>query len=256
MNSTQKSNKQKERQTGLIDDAAAMKVEAQAQAQKVRRGGGKKVFNFSKVQDADISKPNPNIASRNTGAPKAIFGPKNGRQSKSNAVLARPAADEAKFYEEDGLCIPLFDNKNKRKTHARGTNTLTQHLNKDKMLGIVRNYAGEIKVQEFEAAKASKIKIAEWIAAVETKAFGSGPKAKVFTSEKQTVALDAAPTKAQQKASAIAHNAHTEPDQNTLSHGANAQSKRKRDDDVTATRHQQTKKKTEINRLLLTARSG
>jgi len=246
-------NKKKERQTGIIDDATAMAAEVQAL--NGRKGGGKKRLNLSKAQSAAISKPKLKAAPQITGAVKASLGPKNGRQSKSQAVVTSPTADEAQFYEVDGLRIPLFDNKSKRKTHARSINTLTQHLNRDKMLGIVRNYAGEAEVQEFEAVKASKTKIAEWIAAVETKAFGSGPKGKATASEKAKNTADVAPTKAQQKAQALAHNTNTESNCDILSEGANAQGKRKRDNHVTATQDQQTTKKAKVEPSMLAARS-
>jgi hypothetical protein len=246
-------NKKKERQTAIIDDAEALAM-LEVQSQQGRRGGGKKAggkskpgFSFSKAQNAGVSKPNSKTAPHDTGVPKNNQTPKKGHALKPKTAFTHSTHPVAQFYEEDGLRIPLFDMRGKRKMHAKDGNAMAIRHPRSYLLDIVKEYAGEDKKQKFEAENLSKKEIGAWIEAVETKAYGSAPvKVNGATPERKKVAAVASapnPPKSQtgtgeQRPLATSE---TEQTRSGMPNMASGQSKRKRHDDVLATQGQQTK---------------
>jgi hypothetical protein len=148
MNHNQDPNKKKERQTNIISDADALAI-AQTQAPSGRKGAGKKgKFNLSKAQNAGILKPKAKHAPQNSLTLEANF-----RSKSASAPL---------FYEEDGLRVPQYNDKGKKHTNARSGHTLGHKLSKKVLLGIVRHYAGDAKVKEFEKANTKCHELGMW----------------------------------------------------------------------------------------------
>ncbi|KAF2687421.1 hypothetical protein K458DRAFT_190606 [Lentithecium fluviatile CBS 122367] len=249
MGLNQNPNNKKERQTGIIDDVAAIAM-IEAQSQQGRRGGGKKTgtkgkqgFNLSKAQNAGVSKPKPKAAPRYADASKTKPAPKKGETSKSKPAFTSATTPEVQFYEESGLRIPLFDKSCRKKMHAKDGSVTAMKYGRSYLLGIIKDYAGEEKAQEFESAKMSKKEIGTWIQAAETKAFGNGPaegKDVVFEGTKvdNAPAPEAAARKPrtesekQKKLPTMKDNANFLPAGLSSLNGAN---KRKHDDEVTNT---------------------
>lgn len=150
-------NKKKERQTHILDDAAAIKL---AQQQGQRRG-------------------QPEKKQKNT-AGSAASAHQNGGSSKSTPGKKGPAAQNAaaRFYQKNGVKIALVEKSGKKKPHARSSQGL-RNKNLEQLLDIVEEYAGAWKKQEFKKDDKTKADIADWIETVETHALGPNPKSKL-----------------------------------------------------------------------------
>ncbi|OAL00425.1 hypothetical protein IQ06DRAFT_144702 [Phaeosphaeriaceae sp. SRC1lsM3a] len=81
----------------------------------------------------------------------------------------------ARYYEKNGVKIPLFEKGGKKRAHARLAKGL-RNKGTDILLDIVQEYAGVSKRIEFKNADKTKAEIAEWVEEVETRALGSHPK--------------------------------------------------------------------------------
>jgi len=79
----------------------------------------------------------------------------------------------AKFYEADGLRIPLYDSQGKKYVFARDGQALSHKTSKPELLDIIKSYAGETKAGELRDRKRKQL--GAWIQEAETKAFGNGP---------------------------------------------------------------------------------
>lgn len=153
-----------DRTTNIINDdevalAMAMSSQGKKQAknQKKATNGGASGFKAPK-------KPN--------GVPTA------NNKAKPAATTIRNQDTRVRFYEANGLKIPLYDNNGqgtKKRQHPRLARSL---LNRsvDNLLGIVEQYAGADKKQKFINKGISKLKLATWIEEVETLALGRNQK--------------------------------------------------------------------------------
>ena len=83
-----------------------------------------------------------------------------------------------RYYENNGLRIPLYDKSGRKKTHARHAQGLRKH-NLDQLLDIVEEYAGTGKRKQFKDADVTKAEISDWIETVETFALPPNPKSKL-----------------------------------------------------------------------------
>ncbi|KAF2828486.1 hypothetical protein CC86DRAFT_444692 [Ophiobolus disseminans] len=147
--------KGKARHTNIIDDTDAIARVMQAgqrrpQPKKKNAGG----FNLAALQNAGVSK--------------------------FKLVKKSPATPNAgpRFFEEDGLKIPLYDKSGKRKATARASKGL-RNKNLDQLLDIVEEYAGAGKRKQFKDADVTKSEIADWIEAAETRALPPNPLSKL-----------------------------------------------------------------------------
>jgi type II secretory pathway pseudopilin PulG len=138
--------RRKDRQTEIMDNAAAISMAQQGQ----RKGKKRAVANLSTSENASSSTTKP-----------------------TTSQITRP-----RFYEADGLKIPLYEKGGKKKVHARLSSSL-RNKNLAQLLITVEEYAGAGKKQEFETASTSKANIADWIEEVETRALGAHPKSRV-----------------------------------------------------------------------------
>jgi hypothetical protein len=138
--------RKRDRQTHIMDDAAAVSMAQQGQ----RRGKKKTVANLFASENASSSTTRP-----------------------TTSQITRP-----RFYEADGLKIPLYEKGGKRKVHARLSSSL-RNKNLAQLLITVEAYAGAGKKQQFETASISKANISDWIEEVETRALGAHPKSKL-----------------------------------------------------------------------------
>jgi hypothetical protein len=84
----------------------------------------------------------------------------------------------ARFYEADGLKIPLFDSAG-RKRISRSWKTISKK-NFEELLEIVEEYAGANKKEGLRNRGSSKTEFAQWIEAQETLAFKHDPKTSKF----------------------------------------------------------------------------
>lgn len=85
---------------------------------------------------------------------------------------------EARFYKENGLCIPLFSSNGKKRQHARVSSSL-RNKPMDFLLAIVADYAGKNKRQEFESNNRTKASVSNWIEMAETRALGASLSSKL-----------------------------------------------------------------------------
>jgi hypothetical protein len=83
-----------------------------------------------------------------------------------------------RFYEEDGVKIPLYEKGGKRRANAR-LSSILRNKNTDFLLDVVEQYAGADKRKEFKDADKSKAEMADWIEEHETYALGSNPNSKL-----------------------------------------------------------------------------
>ncbi|KAF2660486.1 hypothetical protein K491DRAFT_674718 [Lophiostoma macrostomum CBS 122681] len=90
-----------------------------------------------------------------------------------------------KFYEADGLRIPLYNKNGKRKQGARSAHSLAAKLNKAALLDIVEEYGG--KTQRDTIANGNKNVISQWIERVETLALGGNVRKKKQAVEKTAI---------------------------------------------------------------------
>lgn len=174
--------------TELLSGAEALEIaQAQHQKQQARRTGSKKgngksnqELKLSKAHDAGVSKSKHPKKTKRSTEPDAEATNKsataNGRATKSKQSTTTTPTSEKQFYEEDGLRIPLCDAKGQKKQYARDGQVLAQKFSKAILCNIVKEYAGESKVEELKATNASKKQIAQWIQDVETRAWGKGPR--------------------------------------------------------------------------------
>jgi hypothetical protein len=138
------------RQTTIIDDFSAVEIAQQGQ----RRA--------PKKSKADRSRPS---ATQNASSPKPKA-PKKPKATKDTGP---------RFYEGNGVKIPLYDEAGKKRAHARLAKTL-RNKNTDFLLDTAEQYAGKAKRREFEKANKTKAEIADWIEEMETIALGPNPK--------------------------------------------------------------------------------
>ncbi|KAF2644892.1 hypothetical protein P280DRAFT_535550 [Massarina eburnea CBS 473.64] len=160
-------NNQKARQTNVMSDAEALSIAlARTQQQQTgkKRGKGGGGFKLSKAE-APSTKAVPSKA---TPKPRHA-GQKNKRPNTTTAGIAKGDAFSSQFYTQNGLHIPLFDSKGNPRA-PRKMITLQQHKTKDALLQIVKEYAGDAKMQEFERANRNKAQLAAWINKVEREA--------------------------------------------------------------------------------------
>lgn len=99
-------------------------------------------------------------------------------KSKSAPDIKATRNSGARFYEEDGLKIPLYEPRGKKRAHARASVGL-RNKSEEELLDIVEAYAGRDKRQAFKNGGYSKKHIAEWIEEKETLALGPNPKSKL-----------------------------------------------------------------------------
>jgi hypothetical protein len=125
-------------------------------------------------------------------APKHVAGPstsKNGAgpsctknagavKTKPAKKAAAPKQPEARFYERDGVKIPLFEKNGKKRKQARLTSSL-RNKNTDYLLDEVEAIGGAANRKEFKDAEVSKFDMAEWIERHETHALSPHPKSKL-----------------------------------------------------------------------------
>ncbi|KAF2872140.1 hypothetical protein BDV95DRAFT_37284 [Massariosphaeria phaeospora] len=142
-----------DRRTTIIDDASALKMGAPVQR------GKNKTTQEKATKRTTQPKPTPNGTAMQNRPTK----PKPKPKPKGNVGPM--------IYEADGLRIPLFhDPSGNRKRVPRGAKSLANKFNVEALLNVVREYAGEAKVQEMKDLR--KMEIAEWIEAMEKKAMG------------------------------------------------------------------------------------
>jgi hypothetical protein len=158
------SSKQNKRQTTIIEDLGAIGL-----AEQSRQGAPKK-------NAAGRSGPS---AARKASSPK----PK---------ATKKPTASQdigLRFYEGNGVKIPLYDEGGRKRAHARLSKSL-RNKNTDYLLEITEQYAGKDKRKEFENSNKTKAEIADWIEEKETIALGPNPRSALeCESESSTWAL-------------------------------------------------------------------
>jgi hypothetical protein len=149
--------------TNILDDEVALAI-AMAQGKGKGKGKGKK-----KVADSGASN---NSKSQKASSVPAV------REGTKATTTATPDAG-ARFYEKDGLKIPLYDHDgmgNKKKRCARLSKTLISKHSKKALLDIVEHYAGADKREELKNKGLDKVRLANWIEEKETFALGRNPK--------------------------------------------------------------------------------
>lgn len=113
------------------------------------------------------------------------------KPTESNSANGAKSTTDHRFFTAPGLRIPLYDARGKRITQARDGSVIVHKISRQRVLDeYVRKYAGDAKVQEMEGKtqgteKWSKEQIGDWITAVETRAFGQGPKGKTMKERKE-----------------------------------------------------------------------
>ncbi|KAI2478090.1 hypothetical protein Ptr902_10285 [Pyrenophora tritici-repentis] len=153
-----------DRTTNIInDDEVALAMAMSSQGKKQAKNQ-KKATNSGASGFKAPKKPN--------GVPTA------NNKAKPAATTIRNQDTRVRFYEANGLKIPLYDNNGqgtKKRQHPRLARSL---LNRsvDNLLGIVEQYAGADKKQKFINKGISKLKLATWIEEVETLALGRNQK--------------------------------------------------------------------------------
>jgi hypothetical protein len=168
-------NRKSARRTNIIDD-----LDAIALASGQRKASPKKKKKKKKTGAAGASAP------KHAAGPST---PKNGAgpSGTNNTGTAKPkpakkaAASkqpEARFYERDGMRIPLYEKNGKKRKQARLTSSL-RNKNTDYLLDQVEEIGGVEKRKEFKDADTTKFDMAEWIERHETYALGPHPKSKL-----------------------------------------------------------------------------
>ncbi|KAF1842041.1 uncharacterized protein K460DRAFT_291673 [Cucurbitaria berberidis CBS 394.84] len=146
------------RKTSILDDSVGLELNLAQQGNGKGKGKNRQNtaggFSFSSSRNAGVvkSKPAPTArATQNLGA---------------------------RFYERDGLKIPLYEKKGKKRAHARASVGL-RNKSEEELLSIVGEYAGTEVMREFKQRARNKKEIAEWIEAKETLALGPNPKSQL-----------------------------------------------------------------------------
>jgi hypothetical protein len=106
-----------------------------------------------------------------------------GFKRKPAKTSAAPHGTDARFYEKDGLKIPLYRKGGRKRTQARLSGSLRNN-NTEFLLDIVEEYAGVGKRIEFKDADKTKAEMADWIEEHETYALGPNPKSKLTITSK------------------------------------------------------------------------
>jgi hypothetical protein len=145
----------RKRQTEILDDETAMAIAAPAP--KKQKSDGKKTggFRFSNK---------PIQSKQGTRTPR----------------VPTVTANVPRYYEANGLRVPLFQKDSRKKREARLATVLHKRLSETKLLDIVEEYAGRDKRNEMSTM--GKKELAEWIARVEELALGAN-KRNVVVSE-------------------------------------------------------------------------
>jgi hypothetical protein len=149
------------RNTNIVNNHEVARAMAAASQAKVKR-----------KNKPTGSAPTPARPKKTTSVPTA-------RKGARAPIATTPRQDlQTKFYEANGLRIPLYDQDgtgNKRKQHTRLAKSLL-HKNLEQLLDIVEQYAGTAKRRELKDKGLSKVKVATWIEEKETLALGRHPK--------------------------------------------------------------------------------
>jgi len=183
-------NPRKNQHTNIIDDLDAISLAQQ---------GGKRKAAPKKKKDTTggAGAPAPPVASgskaqiakRPAATPQygGASGPPGAGSSKARAAKkkAAPKATGPRFYEKNGVKIPLYEKSGKKRGHARLASGL-RNKNTDFLLDLVGEYAGAAKRKEFKDADKTKAEMADWIEEQETYALGPNPLSKLdITSKSQ-----------------------------------------------------------------------
>jgi hypothetical protein len=159
------------RQTQIING-----LDATSHAQGRRRNAlpKKSAASASAPKTAGRSAPkNTGLSAPKTAVPsvpKNVCPPKP-KQTRKPAATQRPVE---RFYEQNGLKIPLYEKSGKIRKQARLSSSL-RNKNTDFLLDAVEQIAGAAKRRQCKDADWSKLDMAEWIEAVETRALGAHP---------------------------------------------------------------------------------
>jgi hypothetical protein len=151
------------RQTQIIDG-----LDATSHAQGRRRKALPKKTAAGASAPKSVGRSAPKTAApsvpKKSGAPKP-------KQARKPAATQQPVE---RFYEQNGLRIPLYEKSGKIRKQARLSSSL-RNKNTDFLLDTVEEIAGAAKRKECKDADWSKLDMAEWIEAVETRALGAHP---------------------------------------------------------------------------------
>jgi hypothetical protein len=151
-------NSSRNKQTNIINDLDAIAL--------AMRGGKRKTIP-KKKNAASTSSPAPLAASSSKAKP-----------AKSAKELSATQDDGPRFYEKNGVRIPLYEQGGKRRVNARLSST-PRNKNTEFLLDVVEQYAGADKRKEFKDASKSKAEMADWIEEHETYALGPNPNSKL-----------------------------------------------------------------------------
>jgi len=153
-----------DRTTNIINDAEV------AHAMAMSSQGKKQAKNRKKPTDGGA------FSFKASKKPSGTITANKGAKTAANMIMSR--GPRARFYEENGLKIPLYDNDGqgtRRRLHARLAKSLLNR-SAENLLDIVEQYAGADKKQELRNKRLSKLKLATWIEEKETLALGRNPK--------------------------------------------------------------------------------
>ncbi|KAH3917681.1 hypothetical protein HBH56_043520 [Parastagonospora nodorum] len=150
-------NPRKNQHTNIIDDLDAISL---AQQGGKRKTAPKK----KKEKTGGAGASGPSIS----GSSKARSGKKK----------ASPRATGLRFYEKNGVKVPLYEKSGKKRGHARLASSL-RNKNTDFLLDLVGEYAGATTRKWFKDADKTKAEMADWIEEQETYALGPNPLSKL-----------------------------------------------------------------------------
>jgi hypothetical protein len=150
---TMDSNRKKKRQTHIVDDAAAIGLSQQKQGHRKHK--------------------------KRSGAPRQTA-PKDAGNAllKSTSKAISKRGRSFRYYEQDGLTIPLYEENGKKRPHARVSSSL-RNKSLNELLDIVEKYAGTDEKRQLRKASTTKAAVADWIEEVETRALGANPKSRL-----------------------------------------------------------------------------
>ncbi|KAL5120669.1 hypothetical protein ACEQ8H_001418 [Pleosporales sp. CAS-2024a] len=184
------------KQTNIIDDPDIVTLAMQG---RQRRGPAKKTQVKSRGPDPSGLDPTESFPTAKHMKSKA-----------ASEVTGR------KFYDKNGIRIPLYEQGGKKRAHARLARSL-RNKTANYLLAIVEQYAGTEKMKEFKKADMTKAEMADWIEGHETYALGPNPRSQHLGAKGKSKYQDTVQSPVQQdvKKSAKTWDQPPEPDQGT-----------------------------------------